>query len=72
MLLLLQTRREFKSVVSFDLDIQSILDTWSDCCCRLISLSKLEYSTRSVLKKILDQLEDCETGDGKDSSHFNH
>ena len=50
-------------MVSYEYDIASLMDSWSDWCSKLIELSKLEYSSRSFIKRILDQLNETNTDD---------
>ena len=50
-------------MVSYEYDVASLMDSWSDWCSKLIELSKLECSSRSFIKRILDQLNENTTDD---------
>ena len=49
-------------MVSYEYDVASLMDSWSDWCSKLIKLSKLECSC-SFIKRILDQLNENTTDD---------
>ena len=38
-------------MTSYENDITSLMDSWSDWCSKLIELSKLEYSSQLYIKK---------------------
>ena len=49
--------------MSYENDVATLMDSRSDWCNRLIQLSKLEYSSRSFIKRILDRLDENATDD---------
>ena len=49
--------------MSYENDVATLMDSWSDWCNRLIQLSKLEYSSRLFIKRILDRLDENATDD---------
>ena len=51
-------RREFKGVISFDDNVNSLMDSWPEWCRKLIKLSKLESSSRPLIRKILAKLDE--------------
>ena len=56
-------------MVSYEYDAASLKDSWSDWCSKLLEFSKLECSSRSFIKRILDKLNDNTTDD---NSKFNN
>ena len=53
-------RREFKAIASFEDDFHSMIDGWLDWREKLIQLAKLESTTRPMIKKLLEALEECD------------
>ena len=51
-------RREFKGVISFDDNVNSLMDSWPEWYRKLIKLSKLESSSRPLIRKILAKLDE--------------
>ena len=53
-------RREFKAVICSEDNIYSLLDNWQEWREKIIQLSKLESTTRPLLKKLLGGVDKCE------------
>jgi len=53
-------RQEFKEIVSFEANINSLMETWPSWCHRIISFAKLEAVNRPFIKKLLETLEDTD------------
>lgn len=56
----LQIRREFKAVVSFETNCNSLMDDWPQWRSKIFKLGNTESSTRPNIKKLVDRIQESD------------